>query len=723
MPSNLDLLRDGQPIEFEPGLSGRLNREKKVLELSDGTIVDASRNRDLFPESEQELQLSREKESIRKGIKGPFDEFTYQFTSQGLPGGIKNFGLYAKYGKDYVLKESANKAVSQELSEESPITSSLATFANLWLDLATTRGMNASKAASFLTAGSAGPRLVTEPQEVGKDVALAALAGKGIDKAIGGLSKVADRRKAIQELPGKQQAVRDQNILGKQAVDAANREEMAAYNQSKQAVSDKNAQAMQEFKAAQEEAKLAKKQSDLQAKKYQEDLEKIPQLQKKAQAEYSETVIKNAEDVAKAFPKEAKLYPSQIGVDAYIEQNIVKGAATATREGEQAARIIRNLFGDAEGLSAKELASRYKSLEGAIQNASPEVRTLLADFKGALSQRLPQALADAMAFKRVMPKLQSQIAKDVQSTLDNLRLPISGSNSREALGKVAEAKVKQIFEELTPEQFLEKMQNGSLKQQFLEILSPEEFTGKSLQSLKKVANPQAPSVVDPLAQRDYNAFVDLFTKKLEKNLAAAEMKVLGVTVDAEKKLGGKLKNTLGVAEEIQLPPPPVSEPIQMPQKPTMLPNPTQPTPQVFTPQIEPNLAPAQGFADRAGDFLEKSLFGGSGLASSRLAKLAGLKYLMGKGAVPLEAGYIGAKALTSPGPIGEVSRMTFRQGGIEALISWMQQYPSYHDGILESPQDRRSFTKELEDAIDIPIEQKAVLQSKVNRGKPLDAKI
>ena len=81
------------------------------------------------------------------------------------------------------------------------------------------------------------------------------------------------------------------------------------------------------------------------------------------------------------------------------------------------------------------------------------------------------------------------------------------------------------------------------------------------------------------------------------------------------------------------------------------------------------------------------------------------------------------KGLTSPTAAGQVARQTFQQGGIEAIASWAQKYPSFHDGILDNPQDRRSLTKEVEDDFSIPLEQKAIIQSKINRGKPLDQRL
>jgi hypothetical protein len=91
--------------------------------------------------------------------------------------------------------------------------------------------------------------------------------------------------------------------------------------------------------------------------------------------------------------------------------------------------------------------------------------------------------------------------------------------------------------------------------------------------------------------------------------------------------------------------------------------------------------------------------------------------------MPSAAAYAGLKGLTSPTAGGALARMTFKQGGVQAIVSWAQKYPSYHDGVLENPQERRSLTREIEDDPDMPLEQKAIIQSKVNRGKPLEGNL
>jgi hypothetical protein len=250
------------------------------------------------------------------------------------------------------------------------------------------------------------------------------------------------------------------------------------------------------------------------------------------------------------------------------------------------------------------------------------------------------------------------------------------------------------------------------------------------------------------AQRKHSYFVNQLQKKIDQKLVRYEGKALQSAEVAGKKLGKSVKKTFGLAEAVSPPvapsaipspelpmpprelppvspvslPPPIGSPETppMPIKPPLLSEPTIPANRSFIPKNEPTLAPAQSIADVTGDLLEKNLMGGKGIANNPLTKLAGLKYLFGKAAIPAEAAYAAMKVLTSPTEVGQVARMTFKQAGIEAINSWAQRYPSYHDGILENPQERRSLTKEIEDDPEIPIEQKALIQSQVNRGKSIN---
>ncbi len=826
MPSKFDQLRQGQAVEIEPGVSGRLNKESKRLELSTGEVLDVGNNPNFFPKNERDLGISRQKENIERKAKGAGGEFYHQFSNQGLAGSASDIVSYlTQTGEDYANRKVAEQQVSQRISQESPYTSAAATAASFVPDVIATRGMSALKAAPLLTAGSSGSRLITNPEEVAAESALSAGLGFGLDKASGYLGRVAQRRAESRALPALQQNVRNSNIAGQQATQEANALQTQQFNALRQNVKSVNESRLQQYEKdlnarqntiiqeqnayeqrklqrdaevvrlknkaemekaqrsvsaemAEAEYRTAKDAADQENKRmaekfkmdqsqYQQDLKKIPEMQRQAQKEFSENVIKNAESISNSFPKDSKIFSNQFKVPDFIENSIQKSAIAGTREANQASRILKSIFPEGEILTGKELSSRYRALEGAIQKSTPEVRDVLNQFKMHMGEQLPQILADNIAYSRVMPTIGKQIQKEVASVLDSMGLAESGIASRSYLKNRAASNVNTLFRNISPENFAIKMQNGEIREQILRnILSPGDFSS-GLGNLKSVKKPMSVSsdelqrlginIPNP-SQSKYDEFTNLLSNKLDKALAKAELKMIATDVDAANKLGAKVKKTYGTAQPVTPPnspvapqpiplpaapsplppinsptlPPPVA-PYQtpgIPPKPSLLPNPTAPTPQSFIAQPEPSLTPANGFAERTGDFLEKNLLGGNELGNNpisqsvgALGKLAGLKYLLGGAAVPAEAAYLGMRGLTSPTGAGQVARMSFQQGGIQAIENWAQSYPSYRNGILEAPQDRRSLTKQVEDASDIPIEQKAIIQSKINRGKPLQERL
>lgn len=809
MASNLERLRQGEAIEFEPGLSGRLNKEKKTLELSNGRVLNVAHDQDYFPQDQKQHALSQQREHIERKAKGSGGEFYHQFSNQGLLGSGSDIISYlTQSGDEYATRKQAEQQVSQRISEESPYTSGAATVASFVPDIIATRGMSALKAAPLLTAASSGSRLLTEPGEVAGESLLSAGLGYGVDKAAGYLNRVAQRRGEVRALPGRQQAVSEANALQteefnalrnnvksvneqrlqKHQSDLAARQntiiqEQNAYEQRKlqrdaEVIRLKNkaemekaqraataAQSDAEYRAAKsaadQENKRMSEQFKLDQVQYQQALKELPELQKQAQQEYSANVVKNAEGISNAFPKDSKIFSSQFGVGEFIDESIKKSGIAGSREGNQAQRILKSLFPEGEILTGKELANRYKALEGAIQKATPEVREVLNEFKTHMGSRMPTILADNLAYTRIVPSLKKQIEKEVVSVLDTMGLAESGIASRSFLKSRATSNVNRLFRELTPQDFMKKMQSGEIRDQILKsVMNPNDFGSGGLGSLSTRKNVRAKDVISPdeferlgikipnPGKDKFDEFNNLFMTKLDKALAKAELKMIATDVDASTKLGAKVRKTYGTAEPVAPPNAPIApEHLASPLPPGELPpiSPAQLPPPVAPPQVppmpgkpglmaeppapmlqaEPMLNPASGAAEMTGDFLEKPILGGGGqgITNNPLVKLGGLKYLLGKAAVPAEAAYLGMKGLTSPTAGGEVARMTFKQGGIQAIENWASQYPSYQNGILQSPQDRRSLTKEVEDDFEIPLEQKAVIQSKINRGRPLQERL
>lgn len=807
MPSKFDRLRAGEVVEIEPGRKGRLNNETKHFETSDGRTMFVGDDPDFYPADENALAYSREKEGLQREIsRAPAGEFLYQFGNQGVAGAAKDwYNKLTKKGDDYIRSKRVNADVSQEISEESPWTSGAATVASFLPDIALTKGMSAVKAAPALTALHAGPRILEEPTQVAGEALTSAAGGFLIDKGANALSRIAQRRGQARALPGQKQAVNEANAAQTEQFNALRQntksvnearlqqhqadlnkrqntivQEQNAYEQRKlqrdtEVIRLKNeaemAKAQRSANAAQADAeyRAAKAAADAENKamtekfkldqaQYQQALKDLPELQKKAQQEYSANVVKNAEGISNAFPKDSKIFSSQFGTSDFIDESIQKSGIAGSREANQASRILKSIFPEGEILTGKELSARYKALEGAIQKATPEVREVLNEFKTHMGDRLPSILADNLAYTRIVPTLKRQVEREVASVLDAMQLSETGIASRPFLKSRANSNISQLFREMTPQEFMQKMQSGEIRQQILKgVMNPNDFSSGGLASLKPGRKAMAMSseelqrlginIPNP-SQAKYDEFSNLFMNKLDKALAKAELKMIATDVDASTKLGAKVRKTYGTAEPVPAPnapiapeplasplppgelppvgatnlPPPVAPPVvpPMPGKPGLLPEPTAPMP-----IPEPTLPAAQGMAERAGDFLEQPILGGGGpgVMNNPLLKLGGLKYLLGKAALPAEAAYLGMKGLTSPTAAGQAARLSFKQGGIQAIDMWAQKYPSYRNGILENPQERRSLTKEVEDDSEIPIEQKAVIQSKINRGKPLQDRL
>lgn len=797
--SKLDDLRSGLAVEVEPGVSARLNKNNRTLELSSGKVLDVSDDPHYFPSSEQDQRVAKKQELIEKDIKGPVGEFWQQFKTKGLLGSANDWLQYATQPKqEYLETKQAERNVSENISQQSPYTSGAATVASFIPDLALTRGMSAFKAAPLLTAANAGSRLASEPGTVAGEAAIGAGLGKLLDVGGKWLNNAAARRGASRQLPAQQAAVAEQNRIAQESAmskyladtqntklsnqalttqyekDLATRQaqiikEQNDYNQKvlqreNQIIALKNkaelekiqraataAQSEAEYKAARQLAETENKRMAERFKReqalYEEDLKKLPDLQKRAQAEYSYNVVRNAEAIQRSFPKNTRINSDDLNISSFIENSIEKSGLAGSREASQARRILTSLFPEGEYLTGKALSSRYRALEDAIQRSPKEVQSVLSDFKLHIGERLPVILEDSLVHSNIVSYLKKNISNDIKNVISDIGLP-KGSILPTELARKANKEVSTLLTKgASTKDFVQKLQNGDFSREMAsKLLSPEDFILESpvpLNALKK--NDMFKALYEE-GQRRHAFFVNTLANKLDSKLARQEIKAIDQAKKSSRLLKKEMKGTFGLAEEVQkpvmpeqptavsLPQPPTavaghSQPLQlpqavpkpimpaMPQKPNLAPMPAKPN---VSPIPEPILPPAQGTAEAMGDFFENNkLLGGNTLVNNPLTKLAGLKYLLGKAALPMEAAYLGAKGLTSPTAGGELARMAFSKGGIAAIDSWAQEYPSYHDGILDSPQDRRSLTKQIEDAQDIPIEQKALLQSKVNRGKPL----
>lgn len=109
----------------------------------------------------------------------------------------------------------------------------------------------------------------------------------------------------------------------------------------------------------------------------------------------------------------------------------------------------------------------------------------------------------------------------------------------------------------------------------------------------------------------------------------------------------------------------------------------------------------------------------SGIGGYLAAKTLGL------GNAALGAGGIAgltalARGASRPDLLGQINRQVLQRGGVEAVISAISQKPSYSNGVLLDPKDRRDAVAEVENDPDLNLGDKALLQAKINRGVSLE---
>lgn len=786
-----EMLRDGLPVEVEPGVYGRLNRENKTLELSNGRVLDVPEKyqSSLLPENKAQQRAIREQESLEQRVQGtPFGEALFKagehsnvmqffknigenFVDQPIKAlqtqpGQDTLSFLERLGENKAAQMQAYQNVSQRISEESPYNTMLGAAGGIGLDLFATRNLSPAQGAAALSFAGNAQNLIDNPQEVIQDVALSAAGGKLIDKTLGGLSKLANKRRDYRDLKSTIAATEAKNLADEQALNLANAESKALNDQQRQAILSQNTQekirtdalnatnreniaqanltARQQYQAQklardqQIEAQRLQQQTQKaeqaqQMANYRTKLENLPKLQEQSQRQFSANTIQNMEKALNLAGKEASFSSEQIAVNNFIKEFINSTERAATPAGKEATGFLNQIFSKAEGrrITSNELLNAFKAIENRMLKASPEMKTILGDFKDYLAERLPQSIAEAKLFSKQFPRFERELLKEFDRGANLLKIPgNSAKNTKENL--------KQILKELTPETFHELSKSGNLKNYISDLLrgktSETVVVGDKKLPVTKYTTEAQKQIADFLETRANKVFQDSQAAALEN------------AVDIQRNLGNKLKNTTGFSPPLEAPsppemmaaasnmgapiPPPISTPIPtpfVPQAPNLQVMPPKFTPQPFNPAPIPTISPPQGIGDSVARGLEDlnagNLLKSKSLTDNPLAKLAALKYVLGSAAAPIElatAGGIGAmKALTSPSAVGDISRQSFKQGMLGLIDSLARRYPSYRNGILDNPADRRSLTKEIEENPSMSLEDKAIYQSKINRGEPL----
>lgn len=778
MPSKLEALRNGETVEIEDGVYGKLDPSNKTMQLSNGRILRIGDNPDYFPKNEKERKVSQETQKLQREISEfPLGEsagqFAYQFGQKGsVTGGIGDWvERLTSTGENYLAKKEAKNKLSSQISEESPYLSMGATAASFVPDIALTRGMSATKAVPALTALGSGSRVLDEPGEVALESALGAAGGFLLDKGGQFLSRTAARRGQSRAIGKEAEEVAARNIEGKIATDAENLARQRSFEQERGFIQRENQARQHQFnlervekeremidaKNAYEIAKanhlaetdVLKREYEVAQQEYKNALKDMPKRQVEAQRDISKRASKYYDTVADEFPEKQSFNTQLLGSGDFVENNIRLSSLGATKEGRDAAKIIQGLFAEGEEITGKELASRLRILDEVIETTPKEIQIVLDQFKRSLGTKIRDVVADNIIYRESLPIIKQSIKSDVRTAFSDFNVhPVLGSSKSE-LSKIVEDNIEKTLSQMPPSEFISKMRSGTLTNDLLDQALPKnrfvrigrEFQGSRLEGRPPPIEDAKGFNLENLpmfreTSAEYQKLYSELAENIENSISNAEVKSFQAASKARRKVSRNFRESYGIAEDIpspvqpiapQYPTPPLPpEKIAMPSSPVPEGLPSKPIQTSFSPEAIPTLGKAQGVAERAGDLFEKPMmeyFKGKGpFGTGTLGKLAGLKYLMGPKTGALLGGYGVAKGLTSPTAGGEIFRDVIQQGGILGIVQNISNtFSSYDKGVLKDPRERTVAVSEIEQNPEIGIQEKALLQTYINRGKSLES--
>lgn len=700
-----------------------IDRENKTFVFNDGEVIPIPKDKEKQVLRSKAGQQSK-KEAIEKWQQfqgtvpiGETGHALVNSASENLFGNlgdtIANYGVSGvkafspgegQEGMGYVDRVLDHFYAMQEgrkeylggLQEKNPTASTIGKGVGIAGELGSLYGVPGALALPLMGAGQSETSFL-EPGQKAKEVGKEAITGAILDKFFGGLSRVAGHRES-------QRGIR--NLIAE--------------------TEERNAGEIARAAGATEADKL---RFGTQSASREAEVARLGQVQQAENQAFQQANNASVDRVARTMGKQA-LSNEVLGVEDFINKSIDTSAHAASSEGNYASKFLRTVFkGDKNGkITGESLSRGVRALDEAILKSEGTVKQLLTDYKTFLNQSLPNRLASGYVFEKWAPKLMTG-ASQVETKLGQMLNASNDVNQvlTQRLGKTYvkdfNNAVNQSINDIISgfKGNLHQIDPSLLQQQISTAISSTPQYQKMMQRVNLMfpdLTPQMRAQVFPqfeALKTSLEKYPQILAEKIAKN---ADKYKMDIANDFLTK-GGVTQKSLSkapVMPNIVVQPPQVA-PAQVVQ-PNLQPVPVMPEPQGMYEKLASGLESMNGAGMKgAMNAIKENV---PGMA---LAKLAGVP--MAKMAAGGAALATGAKALTSPGLAGQALRGGLEQGArISSYIDSMaQKYPSYRDGVLEDPQERRSLTKEIEDTRDMKPEDKAVYQSKVNRGKPLQERL
>jgi hypothetical protein len=451
------------------------------------------------------------------------------------------------------------------------------------------------------------------------------------------------------------------------------------------------------------------------------------QAQKKFISEMARKLDAMGAEIKGGIPKGSMM------VDDFINSSINMSPIAGTPQASNLTKFFNAIGQSApETMNIDELKKIFQSIEGRMALGVAEEIPILNQFRQHLVDNLPLGAASSAVKNkfgtRLINSFEKEIDKSVNAFLSDSKLvksieSFAGKDTVKNLAQDLKKFVKSGYEKMTPAQFMEDMKSGNLQDRLMwyvennnklqQIEQKIESTLQQLQNIAPLAQLRSPEVQNLIRARDE---IQRLKGSLQANISnSVSSNATSLSIyeqDVLNKVTSKLANAVGVQPTGNLRP-----------ATNMRPSPTA------TPQA-PQVGRMAGFFEQPNFYssnLKKlgNMRGGAGIA--KLGYLAkGLpKMGVAGGAMAGAAGLTAAlRGVTSPTALGAFAREGIQKGGMRFVVeSISEKYPSYQNGVLSDPMDRRAASSEIEQDPDIGLEDKAILQARINRGQNIETLI
>jgi hypothetical protein len=584
------------------------------------------------------------------------------FTGEGQEG----MGYFERLGENVSAIRSGRREAKQAISAENPTASGLGMLTGIGADIAMPiKGLPKGQIAQGATLGGlyslADDKSVLEdPVGVLKDVAIGSGVGAGIGAAGSKLEKIAQDRQALRNYP--------------------------------------------------------------------EILEKHRQATKAADKEFLIQLARKLDNI-KTDIKGSGIFKEALSIDDFINKEIGMTSLGGSTEGNKLSSFIKSLEKSSpDYLNSDDVQRIFLAIEERIANSAPREGSILSNLRQHLTEQIPVGAASSAVKSKFGDRLINLIEKDVDKSVSaflNDKKMVSdlkkliGEKSIKNLADDIKKMIKSDYEKITPTQFLDEMNSGQLQSRIMsffdnntkiqDITNRLDNTLQQLQNIAPVAQLRNPEIQNLVKAKDHLNKMRLnlennLTKYINNNSLSASI----YEKDVIDRVNRKISNALGIS-----------------------PRTSNPRPVKTGDPLPPQVGATASFFETPDFYSTNAKKLASGLkygyvpltAMSYAAGLPKMGAAAGVGAAT--GGLISAlRGVTSPTALGSFARNSIQKGGVRMVVeSIADKYPSYQNGVLLDPQDRRAACAEIEQDQDLDLENKAMLQAKINRGINIESLI